>query len=250
VAHGAVSTNFQLDPSLGVQDLRMDMNVTLTTQLQEFIKRQMKAGRFENASDAVCEALRLLEQRDRVAAGVRSHFSNLGSLGDSDIMALAFIVMMEAAKSAQEDLRTIMAEVRAINAAKAALRDIMSKVGHDIAENTRQRNGKPSLKFTPRGIGSENGYHRMLVPHPDPESTNGVRLVPTDMHRGSIKNICVLSAIRDELRNKLDSMSETGEMESLRLQMAMERLSKLMSALSNILKKISDTQTSIVANLK
>jgi hypothetical protein len=113
-----------------------------------------------------------------------------------------------------------------------------------------QGHGKPSLKFTPRGIGSEDGYHRLLIPHPDPESPDGLRLVRTDMHKGPIKNVCVLNAIRDELKNKLDSMSEMGEMESLRLQMAMDRLSKFMSTLSNILKKIDDTQSSIVANLK
>jgi hypothetical protein len=39
----------------------------------------------------------------------------------------------------------------------------------------------------------------------------------------------------DTMKNDLDSMSEMGEMESLRLQMAMDRLSKLMSTLSNLL---------------
>ncbi|MEO8706497.1 MAG: hypothetical protein ABI867_41110 [Kofleriaceae bacterium] len=48
----------------------------------------------------------------------------------------------------------------------------------------------------------------------------------------------------------LDSLSEMGEMESLRLQMAMDRMSKMMSTLSNLLKKISDTAQSITQNLK
>lgn len=54
----------------------------------------------------------------------------------------------------------------------------------------------------------------------------------------------------DDFKNNLDSMSEMGEMESLRLQMAMDRMSKMMTTLSNLLKKISDTQESIVGNLK
>lgn len=45
-------------------------------------------------------------------------------------------------------------------------------------------------------------------------------------------------------------MSEMGEMESLRLQMAMDRLSKMMSTLSNLLKKTSDTANAITQNLK
>ena len=45
-------------------------------------------------------------------------------------------------------------------------------------------------------------------------------------------------------------MSEMGEMESLRLQMAMDRLSKFMSTLSNMLKMKSDTESSIVQNIR
>lgn len=57
-------------------------------------------------------------------------------------------------------------------------------------------------------------------------------------------------AVQEELQRDLDSMSEMGEMESLRLQMALDRMSKLMSTLSNLLKKSSDTASSIVQNLK
>lgn len=53
-----------------------------------------------------------------------------------------------------------------------------------------------------------------------------------------------------EMNQKTDNMSEMGEMESLRLQMAMDRLSKLMSTLSNLMKKMSDTQSTITQNLK
>jgi len=53
-----------------------------------------------------------------------------------------------------------------------------------------------------------------------------------------------------QLKQQLDSLSELGETESLRLQMAMDRMSKMMSTLSNLLKKISDTAQSITQNLK
>jgi hypothetical protein len=46
------------------------------------------------------------------------------------------------------------------------------------------------------------------------------------------------------------TMNELGEMESLRLQMAMDRMSKMMSTLSNLLGKISDTASSITRNIK
>jgi hypothetical protein len=44
--------------------------------------------------------------------------------------------------------------------------------------------------------------------------------------------------------------SEMGEMESLRLQMAMDRVSKFMSTLSNLLKAIGATGSQIAGNLK
>ncbi len=59
-----------------------------------------------------------------------------------------------------------------------------------------------------------------------------------------------LDLVVDEMKHDLDSMSEMGEMESLRLQMAMDRMSKMMSTLSNLLKKMSDTAGQITQNMK
>ena len=50
--------------------------------------------------------------------------------------------------------------------------------------------------------------------------------------------------------NTFSDISELGEMESVRLQMAMDRLTKLMTTLSNLTKKISDTASAITQNLK
>ena len=54
----------------------------------------------------------------------------------------------------------------------------------------------------------------------------------------------------DEVKSELDSLSELGETESLRLQMAMDRMSKAMTMLSNILKKMSETSGQITQNLR
>ena len=59
-----------------------------------------------------------------------------------------------------------------------------------------------------------------------------------------------LEASISQVKGDLDSMSEMGETESLKLQMAMDRLSKMMSTLSNLLKKMSDTDQSITNNIK
>jgi hypothetical protein len=65
--------------------------------------------------------------------------------------------------------------------------------------------------------------------------------------RGTLRE---LEAAAADVKAEVDALSEMGEMESLRLQMAMDRLSKLMSTLSNILKKSSETGSQITQNLK
>jgi hypothetical protein len=59
-----------------------------------------------------------------------------------------------------------------------------------------------------------------------------------------------LLTVPDELKGKLDGMNEMSEMTSLRLQMTMDRRSKFISTLSNIMKKIATTQDSLAQNIK
>jgi antitoxin ParD1/3/4 len=42
------------------------MNVSLTPQLEELVKSKVESGRYGSASEVMREALRLLEERDRV----------------------------------------------------------------------------------------------------------------------------------------------------------------------------------------
>jgi len=55
---------------------------------------------------------------------------------------------------------------------------------------------------------------------------------------------------QDEMKKKMDTMSEMSETTALRLQLYMDRRQKLYETLSNIMKKMSETQKSIVQNLK
>ncbi|MDP9086144.1 MAG: hypothetical protein M3N02_05185 [Pseudomonadota bacterium] len=59
-----------------------------------------------------------------------------------------------------------------------------------------------------------------------------------------------INAAKDRLKAELDSVSEISEMDSLRLQMALDRLSKAMSTLSNLLEKTSATDDAITNNMK
>ena len=85
------------------------MNVALSLAQRRFVASQVEVRRYLDAGEVMRDALRLMEAQA---------FVGLGSNAGGDIMAIAFIVLMEAAKSAREDLKAIMDEIKAINAAK------------------------------------------------------------------------------------------------------------------------------------
>ena len=168
------------------------MNVTLSPALRRFVDEQVKDGRYADATEVVREAVQRMELESRRAGKLP------GPAGSGDIMGLAFLVLMESAKSAQEDLKAIMDGVKAINKEKQGWRAVAN-----------------TLNAYPGGAGKAE-----------------------------------FDSAKETIKNKLDSLSEMGEMESLRLQMAMDRMSKMMATLSNLLKKMSDTASEITQNLK
>jgi hypothetical protein len=169
---------------------------------------------------------------------------------DGDIGAMAFIVMMEAVKSAREDLKSIMAGVKAINAAKQNLRELLAKINRDAAAAAVADFEGRVVGFSPNGLGGEDAYQRVKIAIPDPDVPGGVQFAVVSLVDGKVTSRHELEAARDAVRDKLDSMSELSEMESLRLQMAMDRLSKLMSTLSNIMKKTAEVGLAITQNIK
>ncbi len=173
----------------------------------------------------------------------------LGASAEGDVMAVAFLVLMEASKSAHEDLTTIMAGVKAINAAREVLRELKCKIDCDVSTNIRRAEQRLDLDLS-NGLGNERAYHHVSIPHLDAEAPGGFRLVEADLHPGNIVQIADLGTALAVIKGKLDCLHEMGEMESLRLQMAMDRLSKLMATLSNLLKKISETAQAITQNIK
>jgi len=59
-----------------------------------------------------------------------------------------------------------------------------------------------------------------------------------------------LNMLVESLKSKLDSKDEMSEADKLALQTAMERMNKAYSTISNMMKKMHDTQQSIIGNLK
>jgi hypothetical protein len=165
----------------------------------------------------------------------------MGNLQGVDIEALEFLVLMQAAQDADKDLKNIMAEVQKHNQQKQALRQLLDATKQAKSQSA---NSAPSAVCATPACQSLLGQARQLsasagqLPHP-------VRLPATE----HLTNADV-AAIQQQAQDNLDSMNKMGETDSLRLQMAMDRMSKMMTTLSNLLKKVSDTSSSVVQNLK
>src|SRR5512141_1293383 len=155
----------------------MEMNISLPSELRRFVEKKVRDGVYASEADVVKDALRMLKEKDRLL----SRYGPLGSQplsypesANSDIAASAFIVLMQATQDMDQDLKMIMAEVKAMTSAKQKLRELISKVNQDVAANAAQRDKKPPLELSV-GMGSQQAYHRACMPYADPESENGVK---------------------------------------------------------------------------
>lgn len=178
-----------------------------------WIKRTAADTNYNNLNQQV------LSRKAKAYAGIYS------ITGEADIQALVFLVLMQATKSANEDIRAIMEKVKSDNEKKKKLRE---------AQETLSKNQAISL-------GQYDSINLALI---KPVIKQQVAVNQSNISRQDIKSLA------EKVSRDLDSMNEMSEMNSLRLQIAMDRLSKMQSSLSNILKKIDSTQNQIVQNLK
>ncbi|MGH8103620.1 MAG: hypothetical protein ACREJQ_03760 [bacterium] len=190
---------------------------------------------------------------DENADPLQTAQSEIGGLdwGQTDVDSLICIIMMEASKSANEDLKAIMEQVKAINNSKAAMREVLQAIQKQAGatktplRRTESRTTTSALAADtkgppPKAVSLKDGIRPGPPPPEPPFTVADIQKMPASD----------LQKTRDTVKNKLDSLSEMGEMESLRLQMAMDRMSKMMSTLSNLMKKMSDTAQGITQNLK
>lgn len=175
-------------------------------------------------------------------------YVSLSGLGEQDIMALSFLVMMEASKSAQEDLKAIMNKVKNINKEKEKFRALSIQVNKYSDGSSGLKMPKTTLDSF-RLLTKTSNNKQMTIAQPRSIQTNQVQKLNTN----STKQLATaeeLKTLQAELKNKEDSLNEMSESTSLLLQKYMERSSKFSSAISNIMKKISDVSGSIIGNLK
>jgi hypothetical protein len=207
---------------------------------------------------AVAAFERRAETSDAQSGAVAAVISQFSSLGSMDVSEAVFLVLMMATQDMDDDIRMIMAEISAMQAAKQKLRDLIRDLNDWISKEMSQ--GKSSSDINNATTSSGPQVRRvegapltrtisasLTTPHfrvPYPRAPvirfrDCRQLSPPELQKEG-----------DELNAQLDSVNETSAMTSLRKQMMMDRRSKFIQTLSSIMRKISTTQESLVQNLK
>lgn len=194
-------------------------------------------------------------------------FSAAGISG-MDAAEAAFLVLAMATKDMDDDLRMIMAEIKAANAAKKKLRDLIEDLNDWISEAMAKAGGhakssdidnskvseKPPAtagrtqpaKVAPfRSVSLQKASSPVI--HLEYVMAPTIRPLPP---RNSDVSVSSLKALLDENKDRLDSLNELSEMTALRLQMTMDRRSKFVETLSQMMKKSSTTQDILIQNIK
>jgi hypothetical protein len=175
-------------------------------------------------------------------------------LAAADVSEAAFIVMAMAVEDMDDDIRMIMAEIKAMNSAKQKMRDRIKELNGWISQEMSTHPGT-------KDIGDEKGAKMPALPvrrAPFETKTSPVILleyvkapaVPPLPPRKPGPSLSGLRLLLNDLKGTLDGLNEMSEMTSLRLQLTMDRRSKIIQTLSNIMKKIGTTQETLVQNIK
>lgn len=194
---------------------------------------------------AKAQAERPTVELDALNSAIRGRLSSSRISGAStgfaqqDVDAVVMIVMMQATQDNEDDLKAQMANMQAINQQKATERKLLEDLNSELAKGT-QRNltcGSPVCRSVAAQVASIN-------------QTNVSLGHPSRLQAYPNMNYQQLADLQTQLNQNLQSTNDMSEMASMRLQMAMDRRSKLLETLSNIEKKVSDTSSAIVQNMK
>jgi hypothetical protein len=180
-----------------------------------------------------------------IEAAVYNRFPALNTRGSSvkagDINALVAIVMMQTLTDSEKDLQNMMSQMQTITDAKQKLRDLLSQTQAEIKSNettdAKDTCQTALCKSLPSTVGEISSATANLQ--------NPVRiLVPA---KPTFADLRTLPA---QFQTSLDSLNDISQAQQMKIQMLMDQRSKLIETMSNLMKSISDTQSTIIQNIK
>ena len=191
--------------------------------------------------------------RQKANASVTKTFPGLSGL---DVSETALIVMSMATRDMDDDLRMIMAELKAMTAVKKKLREMINDINRWISEEMSKHPESGDIQNEPAGrsrtpilTAKRMSFARKTSPVTRLEYVKAPEVTPLPPRNPGL-SVTELKALLADIQGNLDRLSEMSEMTSLRLQMTMDRRSKFIATLSRMMTKISTTQDTLVQNLK
>jgi hypothetical protein len=177
-----------------------------------------------------------------------------GRFTSPDIYALVMIVLSELSQDLEDDLKEFLDQMAELNRVKKSMRDQINKMRQAKQDAVNAlRNRKAISLMNQLDLNYMEDYTENLeIDYYVAPELRVVHELDRVCFQG-IKHVCSPTLLRDlldKLKGKLDGMNELSEMTSLRLQMTMDRRSKFISTLSQIMKKISTTQDTLIHNIK
>ncbi len=181
----------------------------------------------------------------QIEAQVREHFvSSNGGLSElppgTDITEMAELVMMEAAKDQDADIKQLLEEANKQNTVKKALDEMIKQVNRDALSGGT----KPTEICTTPSCQSLSAEMKKLAGSM-PQISQSAQMVAT-----TGPSYQQLQQILAQLQNAKDSTDDLSSQTQTRMQAYMDRRSKMEQELSNMLKKSSDTASQVISNMK
>lgn len=148
------------------------------------------------------------------------------------------MVLMQATQDNEDDLKTQMSSLHAIDQQKSAERKLLDDLNSELAR------GQRNLSCTSSVCCSLTGRVEFI----NQANTNLGH--PSRFQASPDMSYQQLESLQLQLSHNLQTVNELSDMTSMQLQMTMDRRSKFIQTLSNIEKKLSDTSSAIVQNMK
>jgi hypothetical protein len=173
--------------------------------------------------------------------------SNL--FANMDVDAALFQAMLLQKQSAEEDILSIVDQMRTNNQKKAELRVVQSKLreleqlaGHkdkrpEDTAKVEELRAEIAALAEKAGIGSDSSFAALINSMPNSSETS-----KDDMQSW-------FSKISDDLEGWAQNCADAGDQQSIELQMAMSRRSETQTALTQAMKTVHETEMSVVRNL-
>jgi hypothetical protein len=177
-------------------------------------------------------------------------------LAATDVSETAFFVLAIATEDMDDDIRLVMAEIRAMNAAKQKLRGSIKELNAWISQEMSKPAGTGNAEHekvekpgTPPPPPRRMAFETRTSPVIHLEYAKASAVPPLPSRRPGL-TAAPLRALLSDDRKDLEVLNEMSEMNSLRLQMTMDRRAKFIQTLSNLMKKLGSAQERLVQNIK